>query len=57
MVEAKAWTRATAAADPEPAFDWRRIASLVLTSRALDHLEECELVPARKILYQFSARP
>ena len=56
MVEAKAWTRAAKTADPEPDFDWRRIAALVQTSRALDHLEESELVPARKILYQFSAR-
>jgi TPP-dependent pyruvate/acetoin dehydrogenase alpha subunit len=42
--------------DPDPAFDWRRIAYLVQLSRAMDRLEEEELVPARKILYQFSAR-
>jgi 2-oxoisovalerate dehydrogenase E1 component len=36
--------------------DWREVARLVLTSRELDRLEEQELVPAKKILYQFSAR-
>ena len=36
--------------------DWLEIARLVLTSRELDRLEEEELVPARKVLYQFSAR-
>jgi 2-oxoisovalerate dehydrogenase E1 component len=41
---------------PDPAFDWRRIAYLVQLSRAMDRLEEEELVPARKVLYQFSAR-
>ncbi len=41
---------------PDPAFNWRRIAHLVRLSRALDRLEEEELVPARKVLYQFSAR-
>ena len=38
------------------AVDWREIARLVLTSRELDRLEEEELVPAKKVLYQFSAR-
>ena len=41
---------------PDPDFDWRRIAYLVHVSRALDALEEGELVPAKKVLYQFSAR-
>jgi 2-oxoisovalerate dehydrogenase E1 component len=41
---------------PDPAYDWRRIASLVMLSRALDDLEENRLVPERKISYQFSAR-
>jgi 2-oxoisovalerate dehydrogenase E1 component len=41
---------------PDPDFDWRRIAYLVHLSRALDALEEGELVPAKKVLYQFSAR-
>src|SRR6478752_4325505 len=36
--------------------DWREVARLVLTSRELDRLEEQELVPAKKVLYQFSAR-
>ena len=48
-------------ADADPAFsgtevDWREVARLVLTSRELDRIEEEELVPARKVLYQFSAR-
>ncbi len=41
---------------PDPDFDWRRIASLVHISRELDRIEEEELVPGRKVLYQFSAR-
>lgn len=36
--------------------DWPRVARLLLTSRALDDLEERELVPAGKVRYQFSAR-
>src|SRR6476660_8289950 len=36
--------------------NWREVARLVLTSRELDRLEEQELVPAKKVLYQFSAR-
>ena len=36
--------------------DWRDVARLVLTSREMDRLEEEELVPAKKVLYQFSAR-
>jgi len=36
--------------------DWKRAASLVLLSRALDTLEETRLVPEKKVLYQFSAR-
>lgn len=36
--------------------DWRRVAYLVQVSRALDHLEETVLVPARQVTYQFSAR-
>ncbi len=42
--------------ETEPDFDWGRIAYLVQVSRAMDRLEEEELVPARKVLYQFSAR-
>ncbi len=40
----------------DPRFDWRRVARTVLVSRALDALEEKTLVPAKKVLYQFSAR-
>jgi 2-oxoisovalerate dehydrogenase E1 component len=36
--------------------DWREVARLVLTSREMDRIEEEELVPAKKVLYQFSAR-
>jgi 2-oxoisovalerate dehydrogenase E1 component len=42
--------------DLHPAFDWKKVARLVLTSRAIDRIEETRLVPERKILYQFSAR-
>ena len=34
----------------------KRLSKTVLTSRMIDHLEETELVPAKKVLYQFSAR-
>ena len=37
-------------------FDWRALLATVLRSRALDELEETRLVPARKVLYQFTAR-
>ena len=36
--------------------DWQEVARLVLTSREMDRIEEQELVPAKKVLYQFSAR-
>jgi len=36
--------------------NWREVARLVLTSREMDRVEEQELVPAKKVLYQFSAR-
>ena len=36
--------------------DWSQVARLVLTSREMDRIEEQELVPAKKVLYQFSAR-
>jgi 2-oxoisovalerate dehydrogenase E1 component len=36
--------------------NWREVARLVLTSREMDRIEEEELVPAKKVLYQFSAR-
>ncbi|NNC47038.1 MAG: pyruvate dehydrogenase [Sphingomonas sp.] len=40
----------------DPAFSWEDVARLVLTSREMDRLEEEELVPSKKVLYQFSAR-
>lgn len=42
--------------DPVSQYDWRRVAYLLLASRALDHLEETSLVPNKEVLYQFSAR-
>ncbi len=36
--------------------DWKRVAALVQCSRAMDAIEERELVPGKKIFYQFSAR-
>jgi 2-oxoisovalerate dehydrogenase E1 component len=39
----------------EAQLDWKRIAYLVLASRALDRLEVTRLVPEKKVLYQFSA--
>jgi len=36
--------------------DWREVARLVLTSREMDRIEEQELAPQKKVLYQFSAR-
>ena len=36
--------------------DWQRIAYLTLLSRAIDDLEETELLKNREVLYQFSAR-
>ncbi len=46
------------AAEPSPSWqpDWVRVARLLLTSRALDTMEEQTLLPARKLFYQFSAR-
>jgi 2-oxoisovalerate dehydrogenase E1 component len=37
-------------------FDWHQVARWVLTSRAMDALEEADLYPRKKINYQFSAR-
>ncbi|MEI2608339.1 MAG: transketolase C-terminal domain-containing protein [Candidatus Promineifilaceae bacterium] len=39
-----------------PAFDWHEVTRLVLTSRALDDLEENELTPQGHVIYQFCAR-
>lgn len=43
-------------ARPLPQTDWKRVAALVQCSRAMDAIEETELVPAKMIFYQFSAR-
>ncbi|HET7708115.1 MAG TPA: transketolase C-terminal domain-containing protein [Sphingomicrobium sp.] len=55
------WALKLAMAERDPGkmavdIDWRSVARLVLTSRAMDRLEEEELVPVKKVLYQFSAR-
>lgn len=42
--------------NPSQAPDWKRIAFLLHTSRALDDIEESRLMPQRQVLYQFSAR-
>ncbi|HYD84700.1 MAG TPA: transketolase C-terminal domain-containing protein [Opitutus sp.] len=44
------------AAKTVPQTDWKRVVELVQTSRAMDAIEERELVPGKKIFYQFSAR-
>ena len=36
--------------------DWKNVARTVLTSRAIDKIEETELVPKGLVTYQFSAR-
>ncbi len=41
---------------PNPRFDWKRIAYLLLASRGLDDTEETRLMPEKKVVYQFSAR-
>ena len=49
-------------AKPKPAAkaatqtDWNKVVEIVQTSRAMDAIEERELVPGKKIFYQFSAR-
>ncbi len=39
-----------------PDFDWKQISYLMLLSRAMDDIEEQELVPAKLVFNQFSAR-
>src|SRR5580765_7059804 len=46
----------SATAVPAGTPDWRRVVECALSSRALDMLEESVLTPARKVLYQLSAR-
>jgi 2-oxoisovalerate dehydrogenase E1 component len=36
-------------------YDWEQVARLLLTSRALDTMEETELLPRGEVTYQFSA--
>jgi 2-oxoisovalerate dehydrogenase E1 component len=36
--------------------DWKKVAELMMLSRAIDEIEENELVPDKKILYQFSSK-
>lgn len=38
------------------AAEWRKTARIILTSRLMDIIEETELAPKGKVLYQFSAR-
>ena len=40
----------------EQTFDWQQISYLLLLSRAMDDVEEKELVPAKLVFNQFSAR-
>src|SRR5688572_3673905 len=44
------------AAMTDAGVDWTRVARLVLASRALDEVEERDLLPAERMFYQFSAR-
>lgn len=37
-------------------YDWHRVASLMIASRTLDHIEEERLVPGKLVAYQFSSR-
>lgn len=39
-----------------PQVDWAHVARLLLTSRAIDEIEEQELAPAGKVTYQFSSK-
>jgi len=57
-MSARASERSIVAATPgsSPGLDWVGIVRTVLASRALDELEETQLLPARKVLYQFTAR-
>ncbi len=41
---------------PGTEIDWQHIAYLTLLSRAIDELEETELLKTRELLYQFSSR-
>ena len=43
-------------ASPIAAYDWKRVAYLILASRAMDDIEEQDLVPRKLVFNQFSAR-
>ncbi len=48
--------RLEAHASARSAVDWRSVVQAVQRSRALDHIEESQLYPARQLYFQFSAR-
>lgn len=56
MYSGNAMRKASPEQEPNPNFDWKRISYLLLASRALDRVEEKELLPEKKVLYQFTAR-
>src|SRR3989304_3297591 len=58
MIKSRSATapQAKVAALAAPGVDWREAPRLILTSRAIDHIEETELVPSGRLAYQFSAR-
>src|SRR6266550_6221604 len=49
-------TRTADATAGDPRLEWKRVAYLLLASRAIDDLEENRLMPEKKVVYQFSAR-
>src|SRR5678809_1299582 len=49
-------TAAPNKAEASGRLDGKRISHLVLASRGLDDVEENELLPSKKVVYQFSAR-
>ncbi len=48
--------RSTSQAATAPTVDWKRVTELMLTSRAIDRVEEEKLVPEGYVTYQFSSR-
>ncbi|MFT5759400.1 MAG: 2-oxoisovalerate dehydrogenase E1 component [Alteromonadaceae bacterium] len=50
------WQNGNDAHGQEQDFDWQKISYLLLLSRAMDDVEEKELVPAKLVFNQFSAR-
>jgi len=39
----------------QPTFDWKEVARLIFLARAIDTIEEKELVPSGEVIYQFSS--